>query len=68
VLGGGVESAAIQHGLRARKERDKKRKGKVGRPGYARGFRPKKVGEIGNPFLFSKTFSKLQNYLNSNRI
>jgi hypothetical protein len=28
-------------------------------------FGPKKVGEIGNPFLFLKTFSKLQNYLNS---
>jgi hypothetical protein len=45
-----------------------KEKGKVARLGYTRGFRPKKVGEIGNPFLFLKTFSKLQNYLNSNRI
>jgi hypothetical protein len=30
-------------------------------------FGPKKVREIRNPFLFSKTFSKLQNYMNSNQ-
>jgi hypothetical protein len=63
---GGVERVGIRSGLHAGKERERKRKGKVGRLGCARGFSTKKVGEIGNPFLFSKTFSKLQNYLNSN--